>query len=331
MAVTIKDVAEKAGVAPSTVSRVLTNNPAISEKTRQKVQAVMAELNYVPNYNARRLASQHSQTIGLVLPLASDAFYQNPFFPTILRGINEAAAQEDYVLLLSAGDSADQQKAHLENMVYGKQVAGLIFLYASADDPLLAMARQANFPSVVVGTPDTGQVNAIDNDNFDLGYQAGRYLLSQGCQKLAYIGGDSQQFFIQQREAGFLKSLSDQADIIGDSYNAVNFLPNDGYQLIMDLYHQGQTYDGYVVADELVARGVVSALQATGQDQVKTIDFRSFASEDSGQDLYHPYFNLNIQTLGRRAVTILFEQLNSSEEASGRYIYEVVASDLVGA
>ena len=88
MAITIRDVAKKAGVAPSTVSRVVANSPSISEKTKKKVRQVMDELNYYPNVNAQGLASSRSKTFGLILPPATDAFYQNPFFPTVLRGIN---------------------------------------------------------------------------------------------------------------------------------------------------------------------------------------------------------------------------------------------------
>lgn len=84
MAVTIKDVAQKAGVAPSTVSRVIQNNPSISDATKEKVRQAMKELKYYPNLNARSLVSKKSFVIGLVLPDATDAFYQNPFFPTVL-------------------------------------------------------------------------------------------------------------------------------------------------------------------------------------------------------------------------------------------------------
>src|SRR5699024_12070833 len=95
MTVTIKDVAKKSGVAPSTVSRVIADSPSISQATKEKVRKVMHELNYFPNANAQGLASSRSKTFGLILPLASDAFYQNPFFPTVLRGINFAMSKYD--------------------------------------------------------------------------------------------------------------------------------------------------------------------------------------------------------------------------------------------
>lgn len=86
MRVTIKEVAKLAGVSPSTVTRVVQNKSTISDETKKRVRAAMKELDYHPNLNARSLVSQSTQVIGLVLPDDSDLFYQNPFFPTVLRG-----------------------------------------------------------------------------------------------------------------------------------------------------------------------------------------------------------------------------------------------------
>ena len=87
MRVTIKEVAKLAGVSPSTVTRGVQNKSTISDETKKRVRAAMKELDYHPNLNARSLVSQSTQVIGLVLPDDSDVFYQNPFFPTVLRGI----------------------------------------------------------------------------------------------------------------------------------------------------------------------------------------------------------------------------------------------------
>ena len=96
MRVTIKDVAKLAGVAPSTVTRVIQNKSTISEATKKRVRSAMKELDYHPNLNARSLVSQSSQVIALVLPDESDVFFQNPFFPTVLRGISQVAS--DYAM-----------------------------------------------------------------------------------------------------------------------------------------------------------------------------------------------------------------------------------------
>ncbi|MEX2105036.1 MAG: LacI family DNA-binding transcriptional regulator, partial [Bacilli bacterium] len=103
MTITIKDVAKKAGVAPSTVSRVIANNKRISQSTKDKVIQVMEEMGYYPNYNARSLAVKTTETIGIIMPRSAEISFQNPFFPEVIRGINVAAHKHGFSLLMSTG------------------------------------------------------------------------------------------------------------------------------------------------------------------------------------------------------------------------------------
>lgn len=330
MAVTIRDVAKRAGVAPSTVSRVVADSPSISEKTKKKVRKVMDELNYFPNVNAQGLASSKSKTLGLVLPLATDAFYQNPFFPTVLRGINDEMSKNDYSILLSTGETNEQRLNHIQKIVHGKQVEGLIFLYARKDDPILEFTQSVGCPTVVIGSPDTTKVHIVDNDNELMGQKATNYLIEQGCKKIAYIGGDTEQFFIQARLKGYLKALEENNLPIQDDYifNDVVFLAVDGYKLISK--HLDFTkYDGLVIADELVADGIQMALMEKQVKDIKTISFKSYE-----QHLYSPlaeesYIHLNTASLGSRAVNILFEALQDKNLQNNRYIHEYVTADLI--
>lgn len=119
MAITIKDVAQLANVAPSTVSRVIANNPRISEKTKVRVRKAMSKLGYHPNFIARSLANQSTRIIGLVMPSSSNDYYQNPFFSTILQGLSEGAQENHYSLLLSTGKTEDEIYEGVVNMVQG--------------------------------------------------------------------------------------------------------------------------------------------------------------------------------------------------------------------
>lgn len=328
MAITIRDVAKRAGVAPSTVSRVIADNPSISEKTKNKVRNVMKELNYFPNIYAQGLASAHSKTFGLVLPLATDAFYQNPFFPTVLRGINFEMAKHDYSILLSVGLDDDQRQKHIEKIVNGKQVEGLIFLYASKDDPLLRFAQEVNCPAVVIGSPDNTKVHYVDNDNDLIGYQATESLIQQGCHRIAYIGGDMNQFFIADRHKGFERALAEHdlpyhADLI---YNDFAFLPSDGYQLAKDTLDL-ENIDGMVISDELVAEGIRAYLEEQDNLNTKTVTFSAYRQDQVSRNHNDTYINLNSHIIGARAVDILFEALDP-EQASTRFIHEYVDADL---
>ena len=146
MPVTIKDVAKAAGVSPSTVTRVIQNKSTISDETKKRVRKAMKELNYHPNLNARSLVSSYTQVIGLVLPDDSDAFYQNPFFPSVLRGIAQVASENHYAIQIATGKDEKERLKAISQMVYGKRVDGLIFLYAEEEDPLVKLVADEQFP-----------------------------------------------------------------------------------------------------------------------------------------------------------------------------------------
>ncbi|WP_143521148.1 LacI family DNA-binding transcriptional regulator, partial [Pseudomonas sp. 2995-1] len=101
MSVTIKDVAKKANVAPSTVPRVISDSPRISHRTKEKVREAMRELGYYPNYNARSLANKSTKLLGVIMPNSANKTFQNPFFPEVIRGISAKAHQLGFGLYLS--------------------------------------------------------------------------------------------------------------------------------------------------------------------------------------------------------------------------------------
>ena len=91
--VTIKDIAKLAGVAPSTVSRVVTGRPGVGDEMRAKIWQLIKEHNYRPNSVARSLVKRRLETIGILVPRGRTAFFENPFFADVLMGATEAAAQ----------------------------------------------------------------------------------------------------------------------------------------------------------------------------------------------------------------------------------------------
>src|SRR5690606_3346996 len=107
---TIKDVAKRAGVSPSTVSRVIADHPRISRATKERVRAAMRELNYQPNAAARSLVRRRTQTIGVALSRSTEAALANPFFPEVLRGIGAAARLARYSLTLTTATSYDEER-----------------------------------------------------------------------------------------------------------------------------------------------------------------------------------------------------------------------------
>jgi LacI family transcriptional regulator len=142
---TINDVARRAGVSPVTVSRVLNGAPNVSPATRDKVTRAIAELGYVPNVVARSLRSRRTRSLALILPDIS-----NPFWPTVARGVEDAAQKGGYsVLLCNSDENAEKQARYLE-VVASQQVDGVIIAPCDSDAARLAILRDRRVATVVI-------------------------------------------------------------------------------------------------------------------------------------------------------------------------------------
>ncbi|MFS0988321.1 LacI family DNA-binding transcriptional regulator, partial [Enterococcus durans] len=138
MAITVKDVAKKAGVATSTVSRVINDHPSISEATKKKVRKIMDELGYVPNITARNLGKRVSSAIGVILPpLDSKERIGNPFYLEIMDAINEEARHHDMTTAIATAKNFDVLLENVQRMHLQKQVDGFILVYSDSEDPVI--------------------------------------------------------------------------------------------------------------------------------------------------------------------------------------------------
>ncbi|MBD3949339.1 LacI family DNA-binding transcriptional regulator [Tuanshanicoccus lijuaniae] len=310
--VTIKDVAKKAGVAPSTVTRVIQNSDSISEQTKAVVRNVMQEMNYFPNLNARSLASKKSSTLGLILPNATDAFYQNPFFPTVLRGINAEATKLGYSLLLTTGQSIEERKEHVQNIIYGRQVAGVIFLYAEDNDPVIRFVLEQKFPHVIIGKVSQPNACTVDNDNQELACVATTRLIEKGYQKIGFLGGHEQQNFIKDRYNGYKQALIEHDIAIKDEYtiNGFDFLPEDGERLAEQLSKQ-QEVQAWVIADELVAAGFVNRWHQLTEQNVPVATFQAHRASLLGRS---ELIGMNIKALhlGHETIRLLDQWMSEA-------------------
>lgn len=181
--VTIKDVAAKAGVNPSTVSRVLKDNKSISQKTKDKVRQAMAELGYVPNVAAQMLASGLTYNIGLIFPpLLTPDRLSEPFFMQILSTITSEAKLHDFTVSIATGMTVDELEEQVKLMYRQKRVDGFIVLYSDPEDPVRRYLMDNKVPFVIVGAPEgyENDITYIDNDNQLMGRRAVEYLYEKG-------------------------------------------------------------------------------------------------------------------------------------------------------
>ncbi|MFS9023242.1 LacI family DNA-binding transcriptional regulator [Streptococcus infantis] len=326
MPVTIKDVAKAAGVSPSTVTRVIQNKSTISDETKKRVRKAMKELNYHPNLNARSLVSSYTQVIGLVLPDDSDAFYQNPFFPSVLRGIAQVASENHYAIQIATGKDEKERLNAISQMVYGKRVDGLIFLYAQENDPLVQLVVEEQFPFLILGKSLSPFIPLVDNDNIQAGFDATEYFIKKGCSRIAFIGGPKKLFVTQDRLTGYEQALQEHNLPLDNqrTFFADEFLEEKGYNFSKQLFKYDPQTDAIITTDSLLAEGVCNYLNEHQLD----VPVLSFDSVNPRLNLA-AYVDINSLALGRTSFETILQIINDVKENRQICYRQLIAHEIV--
>lgn len=201
MTILIKDVARLAGVSPSTVSRVLGNGSA-SADVRKRVEEAVKATGYLPNLAARRLRSQDSQTIGLIV---SDI--RNPFFTGVSRAVEDAAYESDMRVILCNTDENPDKEAMYLRLMQEERVTGVIFAptrkTADTLDP-----QALGFPVVLIDRASTtGLSDAVVLDNIQASQLLVEHLLGRGFRRIGGLFGQTSATGVE-RHAGFVAALA---------------------------------------------------------------------------------------------------------------------------
>ncbi|WP_286262779.1 LacI family DNA-binding transcriptional regulator [Thalassotalea atypica] len=275
------DIAYRAGVSQSTVSRALRNSPLVNEETRLKVQAIAKELNYKVDKNASNLRSQQSGTLALLLfedPTNDDSLI-NPFFLSMLGSITRACSDKGYDLLVSFQQMNNDWHAEFEDT---NKADGIILLgygdFVDYEEKLQQLIEQdtrfVRWGAEVKQLP----IVSVGCDNFHGGYQVTEHLIRKDRKSFAFIGEASShapEFF--DRYLGHSKALKDNNLLVDESlqFDAIS-TEESGYLAAEKLITSGQPFDALFGASDLIAIGAMRALQSHGYnvpDDVAVIGF----------------------------------------------------------
>ena len=203
--VTSVEVARRAGVSQSAVSRVFTPGASASPKTAEKVRKAAEELGYRPNVLARAMVSGRSRIIGLIV-----AYLDNQFYPYVLERLSNALQERGYhVLVFMASQTAGNIDRVVEEIL-DYQVDGIIAASVALSSDLSERCRDAGVPMVFFNrAQDDPQMSAVTSDNISGGRKVARLLVAGGHHKIGYIAGWEGASTQRDREAGFLAGLTD--------------------------------------------------------------------------------------------------------------------------
>ena len=258
MAVTLKDVAEKAGVSRSAVSRTFTEGASVSGKTRAKVQRAARELGYRPNALASSLTTGRTKLIGLI----SNNFH-NPLFLEVFdlftRGLQDRGLRP---LLVNLND--DDPEAAVD-MMRQYSVDGVIVASSTLAPTFAEAFKQAGLPVVhSFGRFSTApNVHVVGIDNVACGRMAAEALIARGYSRVAFLGGPEQATSTQDRALGFFGALGEHPNIdVSISYaSAYSF---DAGRVEMTRLLMTDPAEAYFCGDDVLSVGALSAIQEAG-------------------------------------------------------------------
>jgi DNA-binding LacI/PurR family transcriptional regulator len=330
MAVTIKDVAKLANVNPSTVSRVIANNMAISQETRDRVLQAMKELDYRPNLVARNLVSRSAKTLGMVMPRAAEDLFLNPFFPELMRGISAVARQEGYDLLLAAGETEAEERETILRMVYGGRVDGLILMVSRIDNHLGTYIEETNVPVAMIGRPEYqwAQLCWVDNDNNKAAFAAADHLLKLGHTQIGCITGSMDFVVSRERLNGYKEALVKYGLAYDERLTtAADFSQEGGYRAMLALLARTKM-TAVLAFDDLMAFGAMQAINERQMSVPKDISVIGFNNAPMSKFTVPSLSTVEIfpYQLGGKATELLIQKIrDSSSQCVGQY----VATELV--
>src|SRR5918998_847355 len=193
---TIKDIALKLGLSPSTVSRGLKDHPHINEKTKKRIRDTAAKLGYKHNAIAASLRNNKSNTIGLIVPRIS-MFYQS----AVLTAIQNKLHEYKYNLMVCQSNESVELERELVNALYASRVEGLIVSATlnTIDFSHFDVFCKSNCPLVFFDRiPTDYPANKIEGDEYNGGFMATTHLLELGCRRIAHIGGGLSSYFFKK-------------------------------------------------------------------------------------------------------------------------------------
>ncbi len=311
--VKITDVADKAGVAKSTVSNVLTGKKFVSEELKQKVLAACKELDFQPNFYAAGLSSKKTNIIALLLE-ATPEINSYPFYKDLIMACLRGAAEQGYSLLVYYED--DDEKL-LRTLRQGRSpIDGAILLTPSIDDGRLAEMESSRTNCVVIGRPTVDDIRYVDIDNSGLVREAVGKLVADYGKNVYLFNSNSRLTISQDRTATFLELCGEYGiDGAGRVFESVDSTEADGYEFAKNLVTRGAVF---VTANEALAKGVYRAAEEKGMKIGG--DVAVFAL---GRSVQHGKFTPKLsyawqdyEELGKHAVDMLISEINGETAES---------------
>ncbi len=257
----LEDIAKKAGVSRSTVSRVVNNDPHVSASTRRHVLDVIGRERFQPNPAARALVKRRTEIIGVVIPTTENIFFtDNNYFTQILAGVSKTVRERDYAMLLWVGEFPSDNERLIQRVTNNRQMDGNVFVSLTHDHPLFRHLMDQHHPFVMIDRPleHSDKISYVSIDNVKAGEDATNHLIRLGRRRIAHITGNLTISDAQDRLQGYKNALRNAGRSIDPNLiMEANFNRIVGYEVTKRLLQYKP--DAIFCAGDTIAIGTLQA------------------------------------------------------------------------
>lgn len=319
--VTVSDVAKLAGVSESTVSRAINDKPDISAKTKEHVLKVAKDTGYAPNLLARGLRSRKTKTIGVVITDIS-----NPFFGTVVRGIEDVLQKKQHSIILCNTDEKYQREEESIKVLIEKRVDGLLITPVGEKNLDILRLKRYGIPFVLVGRRiNLPEIPYVVNDDELGGFLATQYLINKGHRRIFYISGPLHISSASERLAGYKRALVQHGQEVNERLVRIITPRMDAaYKLMKRLLLKKRDFTAIFTFSDFVALGVMRALHERGLAIPEDVAVVGFDDVEVSSTLEVPLTTVHLSKyrLGKKAAEILLTQLLPTK--SGNFPLQIV-------
>ncbi|MEM7575153.1 MAG: LacI family DNA-binding transcriptional regulator [Bacteroidota bacterium] len=315
---TIHDIARQLELNPSTVSRALNNHKAVSKRTRELVHAKARAMNYQPNHIAAALRKGRSKILGIIVPFTGRYFFAN-----IITGIEEAANQQAYRVVVTQSHEDSAREAELVQTLLRMQVDGLLISRAKFGqfDPNLLKQIQDNGVGIQFfdNLPMDLEVAGVLIDDYRGGYLATKHLIEGGYRRIAHLRGSDQTHIYQDRFRGYRDALQDAGlDQREDWVVPIVSNVEDGRAALEKLWQGAEKPDAIFSSSDFAAVGCLQKAREMDIAVPQDLGVVGFANEPFTELVTPTLSSIDQQTrsIGSRAAERLLAALNNPTEAA---------------
>lgn len=319
---TIYDIAKKAGVSITTVSRVINNHPYVKDSTRKKVKKLLTEASYVPNSNASSLVRKTTNTIAVILPDIT-----NNFFATLFHGAEEKANENGFAVIFGNTNEDIVREEEYIRMFMERRVDGLMLDPISQESHILKPIFKNEIPLVILDREIKGiSTSYVGSNNKESASALVEYLIGLGHRRIGLITGLQGISVYRKRTEGYLAALADTGININSDYIKVGKKPikEVGYLLAQEIVKVSPRTTALFAANNFLAIGAVKGLKELGIKVPEDIAIVCFDDFDNGSVL-NPFFtsmNQPAYEIGLIAMELLIKQIKKEINDPERIILE---------